>query len=76
MMNTRLIFPIEESNWISPTVIQGKKDIEHIWGCVDYQILNYACVYDPFMKHFSNKLLDQVAENEAYTFTYGLLGYH
>jgi len=43
--------------------------------CVDYKILNVACVHDPFLTPFSDEVLDQVARNEAYSFTNGFYGY-
>jgi hypothetical protein len=43
---------------------------------VDYRSLNVACVHDPFPTPFSDEVLDQVAGNEAYSFTYGFFRYH
>jgi hypothetical protein len=43
---------------------------------VDYKSLNSACVHDPFPTPFSDEVLDQVAGNEAYSFTDGFSGYH
>lgn len=43
---------------------------------VYYRILNVACVHGPFPAQFSNELLDQVAGNEAYSFTNGFSEYH
>jgi hypothetical protein len=63
MLAAGLIFPIEEAEWISPIVIQRKKDTEDIRVCVDYKSMNSACVHDPFPTPFSDEVLDQVAEN-------------
>jgi len=38
--------------------------------------MNDACVHDPFPTPFRNEVLDQVAGNEAYSFTYGFFIYH
>jgi hypothetical protein len=43
---------------------------------VDYRSLNVSCVHDPFPTPFSDEVLDQVAGNEAYSFTDGFSGYH
>jgi len=60
MLAARLIFPIEEVEWISPIVIHSKKGTKDIWVYVDYRSLNSACVHDPFPTPFSDELLDQV----------------
>jgi hypothetical protein len=61
MLAARLIFPIEEVEWISPIVIHSKKGTEYIRVCLDYRSLNSACVHDPFPTPFSDEVLDQVA---------------
>jgi hypothetical protein len=43
---------------------------------VDYKSLNSTCVHDLFSTPFSDKVLDQVAGKEYYSFTDGFLGYH
>jgi hypothetical protein len=35
MLGVGLIFPVEEAEWVSPIVIQSKKDTEDIRVCVD-----------------------------------------
>ena len=76
MLAAGLIFSVEEAEWVSPIVIQNKKDKAEIRVCVDYRSLNNACIHDPFPTPFSNSLLDHVAGNEAYSFMDGFLGYH
>lgn len=76
MLASGLIFPIDEAEWINPIVIQDKKDSNEIWVCVDYRILNNACIPDPFPTPFSDEVLDNVGGNEAYSFTDGFSGYH
>jgi len=69
MLAAGLIFLIEEAEWVSPIVIQSKKDTKYIQVSLDYQILNFSCVHDPFSTPFSDKVLDQVAGKESYLFT-------
>jgi len=58
MLAARLIFPMEESDWISPIVIQDKKTgAGGIRVCVDFQGFNAACIHDPFPTPFSDKSL-------------------
>jgi hypothetical protein len=59
-----MIFPVDKDEWISPIIIQTKKGMEDIQVCVDYRILNVACVHDPFPTPFSDEVLDQVAETK------------
>jgi len=66
MLEARIIFPVNEFEWISSIVIQNKKDATEIRVCVDYRSLNNACVHKPFPTPFSNEVLDNVAGNEAY----------
>jgi hypothetical protein len=76
MLTTGLIFPVDKDEWISYIMIQTKKGTDDIRVCVDYKSLNASCVHDPFPTPFSNEVLDQVAINEAYSFTDGFSGYH
>lgn len=49
MLVAGLIFPVEESDWISPIVIQDKKTGGGgIRVCVDFWGMNAAYVHDPF----------------------------
>jgi hypothetical protein len=76
MLEAGLIFLVEEEEWVSPIVIQRKKDTEDIRVCVDYISLNSTCVHDPFPTPFTNEVLEQVLRKEAYSFKDGFLGYH
>lgn len=76
MPKAGLILPVEESEWVSPIIIQNKKDKSKICVCVDYQSLNNAYIHEPFPTPFSDEVLENVAGNEAYSFTDGFLGYH
>lgn len=75
MLVAGLIFLVEESEWINPTVIQSKKDTEDIRVSMDFRSFNATCMHDPFPTPFNDEVLDQVAGKEAYSFTDGFFGY-
>jgi len=69
------MFPIDEVEWISPIVIQDKKDSNEIQECVYYCSLRNAHVHDLFPTPFNDEVLDNVGGNEAYYFVDGFPGY-
>jgi hypothetical protein len=75
MMEARIIEIVEESEWISPMVIQYKKTGE-IRICVGLRKLNNAYLHDPFPTPFTDEVLDNVGGQEVYSFTNGFSGYH
>jgi len=75
MLEVGIIEPIEESEWISPMVVQDKKSGEIII-CVYLRKLNDACLHDPFSIPSTDEFLDNVGGQEVYSFTNGFLGYH
>jgi hypothetical protein len=76
MLVAGIIEPVEESDWVSPMVVQEKKQKDEIRICVDLRKLNDACVHDPFPTPFTDEVLDNVGGQEAYSFTDGFSGYH
>ena len=38
--------------------------------------LNDACMHDPFLTPFTDKVLEEVGDQEMYSFTNGFSGYH
>jgi hypothetical protein len=70
MLEARIIEPVEESEWISPMVVQDKK-IGEIRIFVDIRKLNDACLHDPFPTPFTGEVLDNVGGQEVYSFTDG-----
>lgn len=76
MIAVGIIEPMEESDWVSPIVVQEKKHKEEIRICVDLRKLNDACVHDLFPTPFTDEVLDNVGGQEAYSFTDGFSGYH
>jgi hypothetical protein len=57
MMEERLIFAMEEAEWVSPIVTQRKKVTEDTRVYVDYRSLNSSCVHDPFPTPFTDEVL-------------------
>jgi hypothetical protein len=70
-----IIEPDEESECISPMVVQDKKTRE-IQICVYIRKLNDACLHYPFPTPFTDEVLDNVGGQEVYSFTHGFSGYH
>jgi hypothetical protein len=75
MLEVEIIEPVEESEWISPMVVQDKKQ-GGIWICVDLRNLNNACLHDPFPIPFTDEVLENVGGHKTYSFTNGFSGYH
>ena len=76
MVVVGIIEPIEESEWVSPMVVQEKRTQGEIRICVDLRKLNDACLHDPFPTPFTDEVLDNVGGQEAYSFTDGFSCYH
>ena len=76
MLAAWIIEPIEESEWVSPMVVQEKKNKGEIRICVNLRKLNDACLHDPFPTPFTDEVLENVGGQEVYSFTDGFLGYH
>ena len=75
MLDASIIESIEESEWISPIVVQDKKATGEVRICVDLRKLNDACLYDPFLTPFTDEILESVGGQEVYSFTDGFFGY-
>ena len=75
MLETRIIELVQESEWISPMVVQDKK-MGEVRICVDLKKLNDACMHDPFLTPFTNEVLEGVGCQEMYSFTDGFFRYH
>ena len=59
MLDAGIIELVEESEWISPMVVQDRKLCE-VWICVNLRKLNDACLHDPFLTPFTNEVLEEV----------------
>eukprot|EP00253_Pinus_taeda_P024001 PITA_24001 len=60
MLIEGIIEPVEESNWVSPMVVQEKKQKDEIRICMDLRKLNDAYVHGPFSTPFTDEVLDNV----------------
>ena len=76
MINAGIIEPIEESEWISPIVIQDKKTTGEVRICVDLRKLNNTCLHDPLPTPFIEEVFESVGGKDMYSFTNGFFGYH
>ena len=75
MLEVGIIEPVEESEWISPIVIQDKKATSEVRICVDLRKLNDACLHDPFPTLFTDEVLESVGGQEMYSFIDRFSGY-
>ena len=71
MLAAGIIEPVEESEWVSPMVMQEKKTKGEIRICVVLRKLDDACLHDPFPTPFTDEVLDNVGGQEVYSFTDG-----
>ena len=76
MIKAAIIEAIEESEWVSPMVVQDKKAKGEIRIYVDLRKLNDASIHDPFPTPFTDEVLDNMGGQEAYSFTDGFSRYH
>ena len=77
MSATKIIHPIDQSEWEIPMVVQPKKhDPTRLRICVDFCELNKATLIDPFMTPFADEILNEVVGHECYSFIDGFLGYN
>ncbi|MCO5593519.1 hypothetical protein L7F22_047533 [Adiantum nelumboides] len=68
------IYPVEDSEWVSPVVVTPKKNGK--WRvCVNYKPLNAATKRDHFPLLFQDEILNEVAGYECYTVCDGYSGY-
>jgi hypothetical protein len=75
MLEAGIIELVEESEWISPMVVQEKKQ-GRIRIRVDLRKLNDACLHDSFPTPFMDEVLENVEEQEVYSFTDIFSRYH
>jgi len=75
LLDTRFIYPISDSEWVSPLVLFPKKNGK--WRiCVDYRELNKATKKDHFPLPFIDQVLDGLARKKVFSFLDGFSGYN
>ena len=77
MLAVGIIYPIDQSKWESPMVVQPKKhDPTRLIICVDFKELNKVTLTDPFPTPYADEILNGVVGHECYSFTDGFSGYN
>lgn len=77
MLAARIIYPVDQSEWTSPMVVQPKKhDPKKLRICVDFKWLNSETLTDPFPTPFADEILNELVGHECYSFTNGFSGYN
>ena len=67
MLIAGIIYPINQSEWESPIVVQPKKhDPKKLRVCVDYRWLNKTTKTYPFPTPFTDEILNDVAGHGCY----------
>ena len=75
MLDAGFIYPISDSEWVSPLVLVPKKNGK--WRiCVNYQELNKATKKDHFPLPFIDQVLDGLAGKKIFSFLDGFSGYN
>ena len=70
MLIARIIYPIDQSEWESPMVVQLKKhDPTKLRICVHFRELNKVTLTDPFPTPYVDEVLNEVVRHECYSFT-------
>jgi len=72
LLNVNFIYPIFDSQWVSPLVIVPKKTGK--WRvCIDYRELNKATLKDHFPLPFIDQVLDILATKYIFSSWMGLV---
>jgi hypothetical protein len=71
ILNISFIYPISDSQWMSPLVIIHKKNGK-LWVCIDYRVLNKATLKDHFPLLFIDQVQDTVARKKYFSLLDGL----
>ena len=75
LLNINFIYPISNSQWVSPLVIVPKNNGK--WRvCIDYRELNKATLKDQFPLPFIDQVLDTLVNNKYFSFFDGFSGYN
>jgi hypothetical protein len=75
LFDTRFIYPISNSEWVSPLVIVPKNNGN--WRiCIDYTELNKATMREHFPLPFIDQVLDFLASKKYFSFLDGFSGHN
>lgn len=75
ILDVGFIYPIFDSEWVSPLVIVPNKGVK--WRvCVDYRELNTTTTKDHFPFSFIDQVLDSLARKKYFSFLDGFSGYN
>ena len=75
LLDIGFIYPISDSQWVSPLVLVPKKDGR--WRiCIDYRELNKSTLKDYFPLPFIDQVLDALAGKKYFSFLDGFSGYN
>ena len=75
LLEARFIYPISNSEWVSPLMIVPKKNGK--WRvCVDYRELNGARQKDHFPLPFIDQVLDTLSGKKLFSFIDGFSRYN
>jgi len=74
-LDARFIYPISDSEWVSPLVLVPKKNGK-LRICVDYIELNKSTKKYHFPLPFIDQVLDRLARKRLFSFLDGFNGYN
>ena len=67
MLTAGIIYPIDQSKWEIPMVIQSKNhDPTKLRICVNFWELNKVTLTDPFPIPYADEILNEVTRHECY----------
>ena len=75
LLNARFIYPISDSEWVSPLVIVPKRNGKGR-VCVDYRALNKATQKNHCPLPFIDQVLDSLSRKKFFSFLDGFSGYN
>ena len=76
MLTARIIYPINQSEWEIPMVVQPKKhDPTKLRIYVDFRELNKVTLTNPFLTPYVDEILNEVAGHKCYSFIDGFSRY-
>ena len=76
MLAVGIIYPIDQSKWVRPMVMQPKKhDPTKLRISIDFRELNKVTLTDPFPIPYADEILNEFTGHECYSFTDGFSSY-